>query len=61
MWPLAWEVPGPGYTLGKTILALGYRNVYYRTHEFKQFAEETDEPGWADGPGIWRTRRAGAG
>lgn len=47
---LAWEVPGPGYTFGKTVGELHYTNVYYKRHEFKQFADASDEPGWYASP-----------
>ena len=47
---LSWEVPGPGYTFGKTVMDLGYHHVFYKLHEFKQFADASDEPGWYASP-----------
>jgi len=47
---VAWEVPGPGYTFGKRFMELGYRNVYFKTDEFKEFADASEAPGWYASP-----------
>ena len=47
---LAWEVPGPGTIFGKHVLALGYRNVHFRTTEHRMKKEVSDTPGWANSP-----------
>lgn len=47
---LAWEIPGPGQTFGKTVIELGFRAVYFRenSHVFKN--EVSDIPGWTATP-----------
>lgn len=41
-----WEAAGPGQIFGKTVMDLGFRNVYYRTPEFEMFADASTKPGW---------------
>lgn len=41
-----WETVGPGAVLGKRVIELGYRNVYYRTNEYKLYDTISDTPGW---------------
>ncbi len=43
---MAWEVPGPGYTFGKTVIELGFTNVYFKTSDFELRPDVTDTPGW---------------
>lgn len=43
---ICWETPGPGMTAGKQIIALGYRNVYFKTDEFRLNPTISDMPGW---------------
>lgn len=47
---LIWEVPGPGQTFGKHVLALGYRNIYYRSSDTRVRKEVSDTPGWSNAP-----------
>lgn len=47
---LIWEVQGPGNTFTKHVLALGYRNVYLRTSEYRIKRDQTDSPGWTNSP-----------
>lgn len=47
---LAWEIPGPGTVFGKHIIALGLRDVYYRTTEHRLKKEQSDTPGWSNSP-----------
>jgi hypothetical protein len=45
---LCWEQQGPGLLFGKTVLELGYRNIYYRSGEQPQTmkVETSERPGW---------------
>lgn len=43
---LVWEKIGPGEKVGKQIIELGYRNLYYRTNAFGSQTASSDEPGW---------------
>ncbi len=44
---LVWECPGPGQGMGKIIIEMGFRNIYYRTNEFRGLvSEESETPGW---------------
>ena len=43
---LCWELQGPGSTMGKTIMGLGYRNVYWKVDEFRLSKGVSDVPGW---------------
>ncbi len=45
---LAWEIPGPGITFGKTVIKLGYRNVYFRTTDHRLQKTVSDSPGWTN-------------
>lgn len=46
---LCWEIPGPGNTVGKTVMELGYRNVYYTVDERNPIGVTTSErPGWTN-------------
>lgn len=45
---LAWEIPGPGNTVTKHVIALGYRNVFYRQTEHRLKKEVSDVPGWSN-------------
>lgn len=51
---LAWEVPGPGYTFGNTVMELGYRRVYYKTDDFELNAATSEKPGWHSSPASKR-------
>jgi hypothetical protein len=43
----AWEIPGPGNTVTKHVLLLGYHNIFCRTSsEYRIKREVTDTPGW---------------
>jgi hypothetical protein len=47
-----WETPGPGLMLGKYVLELGYRNIYYKTDEANPYtsgAKASTVPGWNAG------------
>ncbi len=41
-----WEANGSGMEFGKTILQLGFRNIYYRQNEQSISKKKTDIPGW---------------
>ncbi len=42
---IAWEIPGPGQALGKRVVDLGYRNIFFREgHELNP--KITTIPGW---------------
>lgn len=44
---LAWEIPGPGLHLGKVIMEMGYRNVYWREEDSRFVQKQKYEiPGW---------------
>ena len=43
---LCWETPGPGYTFGKRVLELGYRQLHYRKTKEGVGAKISDIPGW---------------
>ncbi len=45
---LAWEIPGPGIVFGKTVLKLGFRNVYFRTTDHRLQKTVSDSPGWTN-------------
>ncbi len=42
-----WEIAGPGMIMGRRVLELGYRNIYWREREIKGMLEVSDQPGWA--------------
>ena len=46
----AWEVPGPGNTVTKHVLALGYRSIYMRTSDYRVKKDASDSPGWTNSP-----------
>ncbi len=43
---LVWEANGPGRSFGKSVIAAGYRNIYYRTDETRLGHKSSDIPGW---------------
>lgn len=43
---LCWEVQGPGDTVSKVIINLGYRRVYFDRDQLELTSEVTDKPGW---------------
>jgi hypothetical protein len=44
---LIWEMNGgPGTRFGSRVIALGYRNVYWRTNEQSLSKKQSDTPGW---------------
>lgn len=43
---LAWETPGPGVNLGKRVMELGYRRVYWREKENVFGHQKSNIPGW---------------
>jgi hypothetical protein len=45
-----WEMQGPGIVLGKRVIDLGYRHVYYRTSERRLARTVSDAPGWYPTP-----------
>lgn len=47
---LGWETSGPGGPYRDAILALGYRNVYYRVDDKKDPPERSEMPGWYSSP-----------
>lgn len=47
---LAWEVPGPGNTVTKHVLALGYQPIYFRRTEHRMKTQTSDIPGWPNSP-----------
>jgi hypothetical protein len=44
---LIWESNGPGRIFGNRVIALGYRNIFYRKNEKKISKTWTEYPGWA--------------
>lgn len=48
---LAWETPGPGLDFGSEVLKeLVFRNIYWRTDEFRDDVVVSDIPGWNASP-----------
>lgn len=45
---MGWEIPGPGTVFGKNVLALGFRNVYFRTTDHRLQKTVSDSPGWTN-------------
>jgi hypothetical protein len=51
-----WELQGPGLFMGKRILEIGYRNIYYRAQELPKTTKlvVSDNPGWVNHPDTKR-------
>lgn len=47
---MCWESGGPGTTMGKHVVLLGYRDIYFRTTEHRLKREISDTPGWPNSP-----------
>lgn len=43
---LIWETNGPGQLFGRSVMDLGYRNIFYRRNEESLSARVSDLPGW---------------
>jgi hypothetical protein len=53
---LAWEIPGPGVTMGKRIMELGYRHVFHKEDVSKWGQKQVfDSPGWVNNIASKRT------
>lgn len=52
---LAWEIPGPGIVFGKTVIKLGFRNVYFRTTDHALRKTVSDSPGWINNAEAMQT------
>ena len=47
---LAWENNGPGLKVMNDVVALGYRNIYYKVDDFDLNQKKSTKPGWTNQP-----------
>lgn len=47
---IGWEIPGPGNTVTKHVIALQYPNLFFRRTEHRMNQQLSDAPGWSNSP-----------